>query len=108
MTPAPEGFSAVGDAARPVRRSGTTAVDLDENVAFYDETGQLMILLNSSAVAIWERCDGAKALGDIADELVALHPSESADIAEDVRRTVAKLMELGLVVEGDGTVADAT
>ena len=33
----------------PVRREGASAVELDENVAVYDDVGQLLILLNSSA-----------------------------------------------------------
>jgi hypothetical protein len=85
----------------PARRPGATAVVLDDNVAVYDDVGQLLILLNTSAAAVWERCDGATTLQDMARALVAAHPGDEADIAEDVRQTVGKLAELGLVVEAD-------
>jgi len=83
----------------PERRGGTSTVALDDNVALYDEVGQLLLLLNTSAAAVWERCDGATALDDMVRELAAAYPGDAADIGEDVRQTVGKLIELGLVVD---------
>jgi hypothetical protein len=86
--------------ARPVRREGPAAVPLDDNVALYDDVGQLMILLNTSAAAVWELCDGTRTLGDIGRVLAEVHRATEADlIGEDVRLTVHKLADLGLVVE---------
>ncbi len=68
-------------------------------MALYDEVGQLLILLNSSAAAVWERCDGATTLNAMVGELVAAHPADAAVIGEDVRQTVGKLAELGLLVD---------
>jgi hypothetical protein len=84
---------------RPARRDGASAVELDDNVALYDEVGQLLILLNTSAAAVWERCDGTTTVDDIARLLADAHPTEAAVIGEDVRQTVGKLAELGLVVD---------
>jgi hypothetical protein len=86
-------------ASRPARRAGAAAVELDDNVALYDEVGQLLILLNTSAAEVWERCDGTTTLDDITRQLVAAHPDDAAVIGEDVRQTVGKLAELGLVVD---------
>ena len=69
-------------------------------MALYDEMGQLLILLNTSAAAVWERCDGATTLHAMERELVAAHPAEANVIGEDVRQTVGKLAELGLLVDG--------
>ena len=89
--------------SRPVRREGASAVELDDNVALYDEVGQLLIMLNSSAAAVWERCDGTTTLDDMVRELAAAHRRRCAPcIGEDVRQTVRKLAELGLVVERRG------
>ncbi len=87
--------------SRPVRRdSAGGGVELDDNVALYDQAGQLLIMLNSSAAAVWERCDGATTLDEIVGELAAVHGGDDACvIAEDVRLTVRKLAELGLVVD---------
>jgi len=90
----PEGGS------RPVRREGAAAVELDDNLALYDEVGQFLILLNTSAAAVWERCDGTTTLEEMVGELAEAHGGDDAGaIAEDVRLTVRKLAELGLVVD---------
>jgi hypothetical protein len=75
-------------------------VELDDNVALYDTAGQLLIMLNSSAAAVWERCDGATTLDEMVGKLAEAHRADDAGaIAEDVRLTVRKLAELGLVVD---------
>ena len=86
--------------ARPTRRAGASTVELDDNVAVYDDVGQLLILLNTSAAAVWEHCDGTTTVDDMVRALAAAHPDDAADIGEDVRQTVRKLVELGLVVDG--------
>lgn len=83
----------------PLRREGAAAVELDDNVALYDELGQLLILLNTSAAAVWERCDGATTLHAMVRELAAAYPADADVIEEDVRQTVGKLAELGLLVD---------
>jgi hypothetical protein len=89
-----------------MRRGGASTVDLDDNVALYDEVGQLLILLNTSAAAVWERCDGATSIDGMVRELAAAHPAEAAEIDGDVRQTVGKLVELGLVVDAAPGPAD--
>jgi Coenzyme PQQ synthesis protein D (PqqD) len=84
---------------RPVRREGAAAVELDDNLALYDDVGQLLIMLNSSAALIWEFCDGTTSVDDMVRQLTVTHAADADEIAEDVRRTVAKLAELGLVVQ---------
>jgi hypothetical protein len=91
-------------AARPVQRDGASAVELDENLALYDGVGQLLILLNPSAATVWELCDGTRTVDDMIDVLTEAHPDEARVIAGDVRQTIRKLAELGLV----GAVAEAT
>lgn len=81
----------------PARRAGASGIELDDNLAVYDEVGQLLILLNTSAAAVWEHCDGRTTVDDMTRALADAHGAEADDIAEDVRRTVAKLAELGLV-----------
>jgi hypothetical protein len=82
-------------------------VALDDNLAIYDDVGQLLILLNTSAAEVWECCDGTATLDDMVRALQAAHPDAAADISEDVRQTVDKLRELGLVVDA-GPGADGT
>jgi hypothetical protein len=86
----------------PLRRIDASTVELDDNLAVYDDVGQLLILLNTSAAAVWERCDGATPVDDMVRALAASHRADTAEIAEDVRQTVDKLFELGLVVQAPG------
>jgi Coenzyme PQQ synthesis protein D (PqqD) len=98
----PAGLGRLEGASRPVRREGAAAVELDDNVALYDDVGQLLIMLNSSAAVIWDCCDGTATVDDMVRALTAAHPDEAAVIGEDVRQTVRKLVELGLVVDAEG------
>jgi hypothetical protein len=87
----------------PVRRAGATAVDLDDNLALYDEVGQLLILLNTSAASVWELCDGTTTMDDMVCRLAQAHAADAGEVGDDVRRTVRKLADLGLVVDASGT-----
>jgi coenzyme PQQ biosynthesis protein PqqD len=84
----------------PVRREGALGVELDDNIAVYDDVGQLMILLNSSAGAVWNLCDGTRTVGEMITELAETYPDGAAVIRDDVRDTLRKLAEIGLVSEG--------
>ena len=89
-----------GATARPRRRDGTAAVSLDDNVALYDDVGQLLILLNPSAAAVWQHCDGSTSFDDMVGRLVASYAGDPGLIRQDVRETLRKLRELGLVDDG--------
>lgn len=88
----------------PVRREGASAVELDDNLAVYDEVGQLMILLNSSAGAVWNLCDGSTTVAAMVRELAETYPDDASVIGDDVRETLRKLAELGLVEQGEETL----
>jgi hypothetical protein len=84
----------------PRRRPGAAGVQLDDNLAVYDDVGQLLILLNAGAAAVWERCDGTTSFGDLVADLARAHSGESPSaIEEDAWRTVRQLAEMGLVDE---------
>jgi hypothetical protein len=85
--------------SRPRRRAGVSGVPLDDNLAIYDEVGQLLILLNVGAASVWERCDGTATFGDITAGLAQTHTGDPAAIAADAWLTVRKLAELGLVMD---------
>ena len=88
-------------ASRPQRRDDASAVELDDNLALYDGVGELLILLNPSAASVWQHCDGATTLDDMVRALVEAHGEDARVIEGDVRQTVRKLADLGLL-EGDG------
>ena len=65
----------------------------------YDDVGQLLILLNSSAGSVWKLCDGSSTVDDIVDALGETYPDAAGVIGDDVRETLRKLAEMGLVSE---------
>jgi hypothetical protein len=89
----------------PVRREGASGVELDDNLAVYDDVGQLMILLNSSAGTVWNLCDGSTTVGEMIQVLGEAYPDQVSVIGDDVRETLRKLAEIGLVSEGPATGA---
>ncbi len=86
-------------ASSPRRRPGVSTVALDDNLALYDDVGQLLILLNPSAATVWNGCDGAGTLGDLVGRLADAHGEDRGVIGHDVRETVRKLASLGLLSE---------
>ena len=89
----------------PVRREGASAVELDENIAVYDDVGQLLILLNSSAGSVWKLCDGSTTVDEIVEALGETYPDQASVIGDDVRETLRKLADMGLVSEGPAAPA---
>ncbi len=85
--------------SRPRRRDGASGLPLDDNLAVYDEVGQLLILLNVAAAAVWIRCDGVAAFDEICADLASTYAGDLDQMAEDVWLTVRQLAELGLVDE---------
>jgi hypothetical protein len=79
--------------------AGMTTVVVDESLFVYDEDARCFFVLNASAAAIYERCDGASTVEDIAARLAEQHPESSEQVAADVHHAVSGLIELGLVAE---------
>jgi PqqD family protein of HPr-rel-A system len=72
----------------------------NENAVFDPANGGLH-LLNETARAIWELCDGETTLGEMVMaicELSGLHPDV---VTEDVKRTLAEFEHLGILLWKD-------
>lgn len=86
----------------PLARPDLTPVELDDNVAIYDDQGQVLVLFNSTAHAVLERCDGQTAFEDIVSDLADLYAERPELIVEDASRTLRKLSSMGLVADAVG------
>jgi hypothetical protein len=80
-------------------RPHTSSVPLQKSVGIYDGEGHALFVLNPTASAIWDRCDGAANFEEIVEDLAQLHSSGLHEIRDDVWRTLHHLAELGLVAE---------
>jgi hypothetical protein len=87
------------DDSKPSARPDISTVPLDDNVAIYDEVGQVLVMLNPSASAVLERCDGVMPFSAIVAELAEDHGEQIDIVRQDAWRTVRKLASMGLVAE---------
>jgi PqqD family protein of HPr-rel-A system len=82
---------------RPIRSEGAwLRATGDENAVYDPATGGLH-LLNETARAIWELCDGETTVDEMISaicELSGLHPDV---VTEDVQRTITEFEQLGIV-----------
>ncbi len=88
--------------ARPARRGEAWVQRERDQTAVYNPETEMLHLLNPSAVAIWELCDGDTSPTEMAeaiDELTGLGPETSA---ADVESALTSLLIAGLVEIQDG------
>jgi hypothetical protein len=83
----------------PQSRSDISTVELDDNIAIYDEVGRVLVLLNVSAFAVLESCDGSTPFKSIVANLAHRYDADLEVVREDVWRTVRKLASMGLVAD---------
>lgn len=82
---------------RPERREGVWLRSTGEENAVYDPASGGLHLLNETARAIWELCDGQTTPDEMVAaicELSGLHPDV---VTEDVQRTLAEFVQLGIL-----------
>jgi len=82
-----------------LRRSDLKCWELDGEAVVYDPVSGSGHVLNQTALAIWQLCDGKHTVGDIERFVVAAYPDKHETIHGDVPRTVRELVELGLAQE---------
>ena len=91
----------------PVRREDVIYKQLNEAEAIlYDlETGCLHVL-NSTAMLIWEACDGAHTLDDLVAVIKEQYArTDNRDVARDVRATFDTFAAQGLLQQSEHSIA---
>jgi hypothetical protein len=90
------------DGSTPFARPNASTVPLEGSVGIYDELGHSLFVLNPSASAIWDRCDGKATFMEIVGLLATEHSADIDEIRDDVWETLRQLVRLGLIaVEPD-------
>jgi hypothetical protein len=85
------------DGSIPYPRSNASTVPLEGSVGIYDELGHSLFVLNPSASAIWDRCDGKATFTEIVGVLASEHSADMDQIRDDVWETLRQLVRLGLI-----------
>jgi hypothetical protein len=101
MAPAEPGATRAASPHEPLleRTLGARVFDLGDDLLLYLPREQVVVTLNGAARAVWEACDGCKSMGEIAAELARSLDSDPDLLAPDVARTVAALVDRGLLRE---------
>lgn len=82
----------------PTRRAGIQAKPLHDELVLYDTGGSAIHVLNPTAAAVWNLCDGAHSLDEIAAALaVAFAVAPGEDVRGDVRRILAEFAAKALL-----------
>ena len=61
------------------------------------EQGTKVLLLNETALALWELCDGETTLGEMVAAITDFFEAEPAVINHDVEVALAQMVEAGVV-----------
>lgn len=85
---------------RPARRPDVWLRQAEgENVVFDPKTGAVHIL-NATALAIWELCDGDTRVGEMVEAICGLSGLPRDVVQEDVERILKEFEQAGIVVRG--------
>jgi len=80
------------------RRGDLVGPSEDGQWSIYNAETETLHLLNDSARAIWELCDGDTSAEEMAEAVSKLTGVDYKDASKDVETTLVKLSSLGLVV----------
>jgi hypothetical protein len=86
----------------PTRKEGVWLREaLGESVLF-DPSAERVHLVNHSALAIWNLCDGETRPDEMIDAIVHISDLPSEVVAEDVERILREFDDAGLIVWREG------
>lgn len=78
--------------------SGYLLERIDNEITVYHPTLATSLYLNETGALIWELCDGVRPVSEVIDVLVDLYPENRAQIADDVRALIRRLLEKNIAV----------
>src|SRR5437588_7410160 len=93
----------VADAVLPVRRAGIEIRRQRDVQVLCDAGGEPRWVLNESALALWQLCDGDTALGEMVDAICSLCNVSEERAFSDVNETLVAFTVAGLLGWVDGT-----
>ena len=81
----------------PVRRTDVRLIDEDTRSVLIDDTQGVTHVLNPTARAIWELCDGTTTLDELVDAICQVFSVQHGVALRDVAAVLAQLEDAGLV-----------
>jgi PqqD family protein of HPr-rel-A system len=83
---------------RPARREDVELYGRPDGAALYDPISQMVHVVNHTALAIWQLCDGATDPEEMVDAVCVLSGLPREVAAEDIENTLTELDLVGLIV----------
>lgn len=87
--------------ARPKRRGDLLLREVEEELLLFDPRTGEASLLNGTAAAIFDLCDGLTPLAAMAEEILGVLSADPETVRADVQRIVEELTGMGLIEEGE-------
>lgn len=84
-------------AKRPLRRSDVWIRQTKEEIAIYDPRGGSVHLLNETALAIWQLCDGQTTVEEMIRAICELTGMHEDVVMEDVDRILTDFVSMDLI-----------
>jgi len=81
----------------PVRRTDVRLIDEDSRSVLIDDREGVTHVLNPTARAIWELCDGTTTLDELVDAICQVFSVQHGVALRDVAAVLAQLEDAGLV-----------
>jgi hypothetical protein len=83
---------------RPLARSDITVQVIGDEVMLYDSDNEKIHILNHSAYAIWQLCNGENSLVDMCEKLIAKYEDSNLDLVDDIQVTIDGFIQKGLLI----------
>lgn len=97
LTHGPDGIQSVLDGRRPVRKKDVWVRRAGTENALFDPETQAVHLLNATALAIWNLCDGETEPAEMIMAICELSRLHEDVVTEDVARALADLERARLI-----------
>ena len=82
---------------RPRHREDLVLRESGDEMSVFDPSTGTLFKLNTTALAIWQACDGETTIDEITEALVELTGLDSEDLRPDVEEAIATMTEQGLL-----------
>lgn len=83
---------------RPTRKDGVWLRQAGGENVLFDPAAEKVHLVNHSALAIWDLCDGETSPEEMIDAICQLSDLPDEVVAEDVERILGEFDQAGLIV----------
>lgn len=84
--------------ARPLARRDITVQVIGDEVMLYDSDNEKIHVLNHSAYAIWQLCNGENSRADMCEQLTVQYADSSHDFVDDIQATIDEFIQKGLLI----------